>query len=601
MGSIYSNRRNIPPPNPNDYIRDGKIPEGFKEMEKIPKDQFLCPLCGNIPVIKNVHTDNGHIELICKYHGILDFPINDYAKAMKDSMYTYFKIKCGHCNKEQGTEEPLFKYCYYCKLNFCSECVNRFDLRGIDHRRNHLDFCIDVNEKNHKCHEHPLKEFTEYCYDCQENICEKEKTERHRDHKKVNLFTLYEQAAKYRTRIVEKNRILSDIIRFNQLILNSYDKFQDNFFHIQSVINIGKSLDEENKRDGKEMENMIYHLEKSHKAQQEALAKLNEDFKLDFEGNELKLSLRWKEERDKDGNLIRKKLGDIGFQLLSKIQFTDLKDINVSNNSISNISALNDMVLPHLEFINMSENEITDVEPIAKLDSKNLKEIFLQRNRIKDFSPFLRSQFPALERLRIENNNFNKDLQEFKDFIKKLSNKINGEIIYVAKTLDEFKRKYKVEIEEDMKIIGLNDLRAQDILLQELYYVLEPDIKILEISLRNNDIKNVSLISRIPYKSIRIIDLSMNNISNLEFILEMKSKNLRELYLNDNLLNDISCLIKIYDPALHKDNEKEKFPNLKVISLKNNLFKPDNAQSKRVLRLLKGKGIETDIKDDNKN
>jgi Leucine-rich repeat (LRR) protein len=287
--------------------------------------------------------------------------------------------------------------------------------------------------------------------------------------------------------------------------------------------------------------------------------------------------------------------------LLSKIQFTDLKDINVSNNSISNISALNDMVLPHLEFINMSENEITDVEPIAKLDSKNLKEIFLQRNRIKDFSPFLRSQFPALERLRIENNNFNKDLQEFKDFIKKLSNKINGEIIYVAKTLDEFKRKYKVEIEEDMKIIGLNDLRAQDILLQELYYVLEPDIKILEISLRNNDIKNVSLISRIPYKSIRIIDLSMNNISNLEFILEMKSKNLKELYLNDNLLNDISCLIKIYDPALHKDNEKEKFPNLKVISLKNNLFKPDNAQSKRVLRLLKGKGIETDIKDDNKN
>jgi Leucine-rich repeat (LRR) protein len=333
------------------------------------------------------------------------------------------------------------------------------------------------------------------------------------------------------------------------------------------------------------MENMIYHLEKSHKAQQEALAQLNRDFELDFEGNELKLSLRGRN------------LGDIGLQLLSKIQFTDLKDINVSNNSISNISALNDMVLPHLEFINMSENNITDVEPIAKLDSKNLKEIFLHRNRIKDFSPFLRSNFPALERLRIENNNFNKDLQEFKDLLEKYK----GKIIYVAKTLDEFNNKYKVEIDKEMKIISLNDLRAQDTLLQELYYILEPDIKILEISLRNNDIKNVSLISRIPYKSIRIIDLSMNKISNLEFILEMKSKNLRELYLNDNLLNDISCLIKIYDPALHKDNEKEKFPNLKVISLKNNLFKPDNAQSKRVLRLLKGKGIETDIKDDNKN
>ena len=584
MGSIYSNRRNIPPPNPNDYISDGKIPEGFEEMKKIPKDQFLCPLCGNIPVIKNVHTDNGHIELICKYHGLLDYTIKDYGMAMKDSMFTYFKIKCGHCNKEQGAEEPLFKYCYYCKLNLCSECVNRFDLRGIDHRRNHLDVCIDVNEKNHKCLEHIKGEITEYCYDCQENICDKEKTERHRGHNKANIFKLYEESTKYRTMIIEKNRILSDIIRFNQLILNSYDKFQDNFFHIQSVINIGKSLEEENKRNGKEMENMIYHLEKSHKAQQEALAQLNRDFELDFEGNELKLSLRGRN------------LGDIGLQLLSKIQFTDLKDINLSNNSISNISALNDMVLPHLEFINMSENNITDVEPIAKLDSKNLKEIFLHRNRIKDFEPFLSSNFPALERLRIENNNFNKDLQEFKDLLEKYK----GKIIYVAKTLDEFNNKYKVEIDKEMKIISLNDLRAQDTLLQELYYILEPDIKILEISLRNNDIKNVSLISRIPYKSIRIIDLSMNKISNLEFILEMKSKNLKELYLNDNLLNDISCLIKVYDPALHNDNDKEKFPNLKVISLKNNLFKPDNGQSKRVLGLLKGKGIETDIKDDNK-
>ena len=72
----------------------------------------------------------------------------------------------------------------------------------------------------------------------------------------MNLFKLYDQSAKYRTLIVEKNRILSDIIRFNQLILNSYDTFQDNFFHIQSVINVGKSLEEENnlKRKIKELE-----------------------------------------------------------------------------------------------------------------------------------------------------------------------------------------------------------------------------------------------------------------------------------------------------------------------------------------------------------
>ena len=52
-------------------------------MEKIPKDQFLCPLCESIPVIKNVHTDNGHIELIKNHEkyiektlGIFDAALN---------------------------------------------------------------------------------------------------------------------------------------------------------------------------------------------------------------------------------------------------------------------------------------------------------------------------------------------------------------------------------------------------------------------------------------------------------------------------------------------------------------------------------------------
>ena len=32
----------------------------------IPKDQYLCPLCGDIPQLKNIHTDNGFIEFKCK-------------------------------------------------------------------------------------------------------------------------------------------------------------------------------------------------------------------------------------------------------------------------------------------------------------------------------------------------------------------------------------------------------------------------------------------------------------------------------------------------------------------------------------------------------
>ena len=223
MGSIYSNKRNLPPPNPQDYINNEKIPKGFEEMEKIPKDQFLCPLCANIPVIKKVHTDNGHIEFICKYHGEKDYTINDYAKAMKDSMFTYFKTKCRHCNKVKGNIERKFQYCCRCKVDSCEECVNRFDFQEIDHRRNHLDFCIPVNKKNHVCLEHTYDEFLEFCIDCQENICQREKIERHRGHKKVSI--LNNDIANYRRMIINKNKILSDIIRFNQLLIIPYTHF----------------------------------------------------------------------------------------------------------------------------------------------------------------------------------------------------------------------------------------------------------------------------------------------------------------------------------------------------------------------------------------
>ena len=47
----------------NNYIKINDI-----TMPLIPDDQYLCPLCGRIPEILNIHTDNGHMELKCKYH-----------------------------------------------------------------------------------------------------------------------------------------------------------------------------------------------------------------------------------------------------------------------------------------------------------------------------------------------------------------------------------------------------------------------------------------------------------------------------------------------------------------------------------------------------
>ena len=405
MGGQFSSNASMPKVNPAELIDKKKIPEGFKDSLEVPDDQFLCPLCDKIPEILNVHTDNGHIELKCKYHGVLDTTIQQYYKHLKDSLFTYYKTKCANCNKIQGTQGKMFSYCFYCKADFCDNCVNNFNLEIFDrHRRNHLDVCIPVNEKPHRCLEHFNSDIISFCSDCQENICEKESTKKHRGHSKINFISFEADITKYRDIIIEKNKVLSDIIRFNQVILNTYDKFQNNYFHIQSLINLGKSMEEEKKRDAKELECMINGLERSHKAQQEAIKSLQNDFELDFSGEETKVSLR------------NRNLFDKGFKLISLIQFKRLIDLDVSENNIQNIEALNNMNLPHLKYFNLSNNKIKDINPLAELNSKNLKEICLQNNIIEDFSAFLNSVFPSLERLRIENNNFNKDAEEFKNF-----------------------------------------------------------------------------------------------------------------------------------------------------------------------------------------
>ena len=584
MGCKFSSKAQMPRVNQNELIDDKNIPDGFKDSLEVPGDQFLCPLCYRIPEILNVYTDNGHIELKCKYHGVLDIAIKQYYLQLKGSFFTYYKTKCAKCNKVQGAKGEMFRYCYNCKLDLCDECVNiKFD----QHNSGHLKVCIPVNEKSNKCLEHFNSDIISFCVDCQENICNKDPTIKHRGHTKINFISFEADIAKYRDIIIEKNRVLSDIIRFNQDILDAYNNCQDNYFNIQSLINLGKSLEEENKRDPKELECMINHLEKGYKAQQEAIKSLEDEFGINFVSDEdIKVYLR------------KYNLFDKGFKLVSQIQFKRLIDLDASENNISNIDALNNMNLPHLKYINMSYNKIRDIKPLAELNSKKLKEICIQNNLVEDFSAFLKSEFPALERLRIENNNFNKDVEEFKLFLKKYTKKV----IYIAKTLKEFNLKYSVQIDEKMENIDLSGLRAGDTLLQDLYIITTPNKPIKKLNLKNNNIKDASLLNRMPLRKLEVLDISENEITNLNFLTEMKCTYLTKLNLNDNKINDITPLIQFNNPDLFKEGVaddviRSNFPNLKLISIEKNNLIDEEKQNQKILKDLMSRKITIDIKN----
>ena len=147
-------------------IKEVNIPEDTIDLNNIPHDEILCPYCDKIPEILKVHGDNGHIEIKCNYHGIIDIFIKDYYKMIEQLPFIYLKTQCFNCNRVQQYKENMFLYCYSCKKNLCPYCANKFDLQKLDHCQDHLkNHCILVNEKKHKCLEHENSYFADFCLD----------------------------------------------------------------------------------------------------------------------------------------------------------------------------------------------------------------------------------------------------------------------------------------------------------------------------------------------------------------------------------------------------------------------------------------------------
>ena len=172
---------------------------GNRGPQEIPDCQYLCPKCWRIPEILNIHSDNGHIVLKCTYHGIFDLSIRDYYEFMKNSTFSYLNTICFNCEKKQKSDKDnIFKYCYECKVDLCKDCIYINNLReNKEHPRPHMDNSIPVNEKNHKCLEHYKSEIKSFCLDCEDNVCEKEKDSKHKNHKIIDLDKLTQDIPKF--------------------------------------------------------------------------------------------------------------------------------------------------------------------------------------------------------------------------------------------------------------------------------------------------------------------------------------------------------------------------------------------------------------------
>ena len=382
--------------------------------------------------------------------------------------------------------------------------------------------------------------------------------------------------------ILEKEEEIVNIIKFNELNLSVLDSYPKNYNYKKNLLNIEKSIKEENDR-SIELDNIIKkEIVNEKQEEKEALIELKEKYFLDLEKfleSEEELELKLKGPK-KEYQCI-KYLRDEGFKLISKLRFKNLIEINFANNFITNLQPLNDMLLPHLKIINFSENLITDISPIANLSSHNLSEIYLQNNKIQDLGPFLNSEFPLLEIFRVDGvgneQAFNK--KSFKAVLKKYENII----YYEHKSLDYFNEEYKFDWKENnyenLYRLDLSSTRKEKILIDLFPLIIYPN-NIKYLILDDNKLQDVSLLSRMPLYNLILLDLSLNFIVNIKFLKKItkKWKKLKTLYLNDNKINEISPLITTGD-----NNDIKLILGLETLTLKNNSLDLKDQTTKNII------------------
>ena len=523
------------------------------------------------------------------------------------------------------------------KLLLCSKCHKE---------RKIIKFYTDLAKiklicKNKKCTEKDKKETLDLDELIEDKFLEKpseyenkdEEDQKILDENANNRDLVSDESKSHKKILKDKIIMLSNIIRANQLVLETQEKHPNNYYHILSLENLGKSYEKEAQR----KENFVDDLDKNLKDIEKKINdqnKILEDIKSKckkvikkehIEQPNLRLVLRGKS-RKEGINII--KLEDQGFKLITQLIFKNLKELIVASNKIKNIECLNNMLLPHLELLDMGDNEIEDIQAIANIKSRYLTTIILNDNKIKTLSPFYEEQpkYFKLQTLAVQNN---KGLIGKEKEFKGIKEKHKGiKILFESININEFNKRHNTNIIEDEKSYNLGRIKKnREILLDDLFSLIKLEYKIRYLILDNNNIKDASLLSKMPLFCLRRLDLSVNKINNISFLKKLSKtcKKLADLFLDNNNIYDISVL-KCAEPEEGKEkkdleigvstgseqknknkNEENYKPScifhyLKNLSIKINKFDANkDAEIKGIIECFNNEDIITDIEFDKKD
>ena len=106
----------------------------------------------------------------------------------------------------------------------------------------------------------------------------------------------------------------------------------------------------------------------------------------------------------KELNLSLNGLSDIG--ILKILKFEKLEILNYSHNNVSDISALDSINYNNLKQLDLSVNYITDIDILEKVKFEKIEKLSLSHNKIINIDVFERVNFPELKSLDLTKNDF---------------------------------------------------------------------------------------------------------------------------------------------------------------------------------------------------
>lgn len=226
-------------------------------------------------------------------------------------------------------------------------------------------------------------------------------------------------------------------------------------------------------------------------------------------------------------NLNNNKISNI--DPLKKASFKSLLNLSLSNNNISNIDPLSKVPFKNLDKLNLSTNQITDLEVFKSVPFKNLTYLNISDNKITDSSsPLSKLIFPILNSLDLSHND-----------IADISGLSSDQFIQL-KYLNLGKNKINnIEILVKASFRDINSLLLYDNQISDINVLSDvPFESLAYLNLSYNDISDINVLTNIPFSKLEKLDLSGNIINNINPFLKMPFNDLRELNVKNNKIED---------------------------------------------------------------